>query len=296
MAEGVGRRADRSAEVRRAARFLTSVRLQAIEFSHLRVLLTIVLGLPIVIFVMTYYGTPASAPPVHLLVPDEAGDVAVAVPQRIGYSEGMGVMGVGWALATVAFFAVTGNLERDRRLVLSGYRAWQILLARLTILAGLSLPLAVVAMAPATVVMPANHPELVFLADLCGALISAGFGMLVGTLIPRATEGVLVVVVVIGLGMSLGQDAGRIFFLYPALQLLISGRLAQDPPVVVYLWQSALVMALFLIPALGLWWWRTRIIRHPQATVGPSVGRDAAQPAPAEYSSGKRDRGRRSRA
>lgn len=126
-------------------------------------------------------------------------------------------------------------------------------------------------MVPATVVMPANHPEIVFLADLCAAVISAGFGMLVGTLIPRATEGVLVVVVAIGLGMSLGQGAGQYFFLHPALQLLISARMAHDPPVIEYVWRSALVLAVFLAPSLALWWWRTRIIRYPSRRADPAL-------------------------
>lgn len=271
---------------RGASRLVTSIRLQAIEYGHLRALLAIVLVLPIVIFLATYYGTPAGAAPVRLVVPDQGGDLPIELSQRIAYSEGMGIMGVAWALATMAFFGVMGNLQRDRRLVLSGYPAWQILTARLCVLAAVALPLAAVGVMPAALAMPARHPELVFLADLCAGLIAAAFGMLVGTLLPRATEGVLVVVIVIGLGMSLGQDAGRFFFLYPALQLLISARLAPHPAVALYLGQTLLVMALFLGPSLGVWWWRTRIVRHPGIALHPMASSSADLSASAGRTAG----------
>lgn len=258
---------------RTPSRILTSIKLQAIEYVHLRILLLIVLALPVGFFALTYYATPASAPPVALLVPDQGGEYQVTVPQAIGYSQGLGIMGVGWALATVAFFSVMGNLRRDRRLVLSGYASWQILVARLAILAVISAPLAFVALVPASVVMPATHPAVVLLANFTAGLIAAAFGMLIGTLLPRATEGVLIIVIAIGVGMSLPQEASAYFFLNPALQMLIAGRLADSPVVLPYVWQAVLVIALFLAPSLGLWWWRTRVFRHGPLAVGEMVDR-----------------------
>ncbi|MFQ5945568.1 MAG: hypothetical protein ACE5NC_04880 [Anaerolineae bacterium] len=246
---------------RPAPRLLTSLRMQALEYRDRGLLLLIVLGLPVVFFAATYYTAPDVAAPVPTRVPERTGTVEVYLQARETWPMVVGIMGVEWGVATVAFFAVMGNLQRDRRLVLSGYSAWQILVARLGILAGISVLLAFPAMVPYTVVTSSLHPELVWLANFLGGLIAAGFGLLVGTLLPRPTEGMLIVLLVIGVGVSLGQDAARYFFTYPAQQLLTVGRLAQDPWPFPFIWQSLLIAGGFVGLALALWWRRTRVVR-----------------------------------
>ena len=83
------------------------------------------------------------------------------------------------------------------------------------------MPLALVGMLPYTVISSSQHPAMVWLACFLAALIAAGFGLLVGILIPRPMEGLLMVILGTGVGMSLGGDAARYFFLYPAMQLLM---------------------------------------------------------------------------
>jgi len=236
--------------------------MQAIEYSHRRLLLLIVLAMPIVFFVATYYTAPQSGRLVPFVVPERSGPVEVLLPPRLTWPMSVGIMGVAWAVGTIGFFAVMGNLQRDRRLVLSGYAAWRILLARLGILAAISLPLALVGLVPYTVITSSTHPEIVLLANFSAGLIAAGFGMLIGTLLPRPTEGMLIVLLVIGIGMSLDGDALKYFFLYPSIELLAIGRLAQDPWPFTDLWLSAAVLAAFLVPSLVLWWRRTRLVRH----------------------------------
>jgi hypothetical protein len=250
---------------RPAPRFFTAFRLQAIEYGHRRLLLGIVLAMPVLFFVLTYYTAPemASQP---LLVPEHHGATSVDISPRLSWSLNVAIMGVAWALGVIGFFAVMGNLRRDRRLVLSGYAAWEVLVARLAVLAAISAPVAIIGMAPAVLITSLRHPDLVPLANLCAAFIAAGFGMLVGTVLPRPTEGVLIVILVIGVGVPLGGDAMKYFFLYPTIQLQTVGWLARDPWPFPFLWQSGLVLSAFLGPSLLLWWRRTRLIRHPGLT------------------------------
>lgn len=246
---------------RPASRFLTSLRMQALEYRHRVMVLLLILILPVAFFAATYYTAPEITAPIPTKVPERTGTVEVYLEARETWPMVVGIMGIAWAVAAAAFFSVAGSLQRDRRLVLSGYKAWQILLARLGILAGISVVLAFVAMLPYTVVTSSLHPELVWLAAFLAGLIASGVGLLLGTLLPRPTEGMLIIIMVFGIGMSLGEDASRYFFMYPTQQLLTVGRLAQDPWPFPYIWQSLLIAGVLFGLALALWWWRTRVVR-----------------------------------
>ena len=248
-------------DARPASRLLTSLQMQAREYRDRGLLLFIVLALPVVFFAASFYSSPTGGRLAPINVPERDGTVVVMVEPRETWSMGIGILGVAWGVSTIAFFSVMGNLQRDRRLILSGYRPWQILLARLGILVGASVPLAVAGMIPYTMVTTSNHPEVVWLANFMAGLIAAGFGLLVGTLLPKPTEGMLIVILVTGIGLALNGDAAKFFFLYQPIQLLISGRLATDPRILPFVGGSLAVATAFLIPALFLWWRRTRIAR-----------------------------------
>jgi hypothetical protein len=245
----------------RNSRLLTSMTMQALEYRQRWLLLLIVLVMPAVLFAANYYSVPAgSQEPVS--VPVHGGSITVYVEARETWPMTIGIMGVTWGVSTVAFFGVVGSLRKDRRLLVCGYHAWQILLARLGLLAGLSVPLALFGMLPYTVISASQHPAIVWLACLLAALIAAGFGLLIGILLPRPMEGLLLVILGTGVGMSLGGEAAKYFFLYPAMQLLWMGRLSPDPWPYAYLAQSLLVAAAFAALALTIWWWRTRLPRR----------------------------------
>jgi hypothetical protein len=242
-------------------RLATAFQMQALEFRQRWLLLLIVLALPVVFFAANYYSTPSGdLTPVD--VPVHGGTIEVYVDTRETWPMTIGIMGVAWGVSTIAFFAVVGNLWKDRRLLLCGYRAWQILFARLGLLISMSVPLAVAGMLPYTVVSSSLHPELVWLACFLAGIIAAGFGLLIGIVLPRPTEGLLMVLLVTGVGMSLGDEAARYFFLYPAWQMLTIGRLSPDPWPYSYIAQSVLVAGLFFALALAIWWWRTRLPRR----------------------------------
>jgi hypothetical protein len=242
-------------------RLLTSLHMQTLEYRQRWLLLLIVLIMPAVLFAANYYSVPTGNPqPVE--VPTHSGSITIYVDPRETWPMTIGIMGVTWGVSTVAFFGVVGSLRKDRRLLVCGYRAWQILLARLGLLVGLSVPLALVGMLPYTVISASLHPAIVLSACFLAALIAAGFGLLIGVLLPRPMEGLLLVILGTGVGMSLGGESARYFFLYPAMQLLVIGRLSPDPWLYSYVVQSLLVAVTFVALALALWWWRTRLPRR----------------------------------
>jgi hypothetical protein len=241
-----------------STRLLTSLHMQALEYRQRWLLLLIVLVMPAVLFAANYYSVPAGDPQ-PLEVPTHGGSITVYVDARETWPMTIGIMGVTWGVSTVAFFGVVGNLRKDRRLLLCGYRAWQILLARLGLLIGLSAPLALVGMLPYTVISSSLHPGLVWLACFMAGFVAAGFGLVIGILLPRPMEGLLLVILGTGVGMSLGGDAAKYFFLYPAMQLLTIGRLSTDPWPYSYIAQNLVVASAFIVLALALWWWRARL-------------------------------------
>lgn len=242
-----------------APRLLTSLRMQAIEYRRRAMLLLLVIALPVAFWAATYYSTGSDLVPVK--VPERTRTVELAVPLRETFPVDIGLMGVAWSVAAASFFSVTGSLERDRRLVLCGYGAWQILLARLGLLACVSVVLAFAATLIFAVLTFSLHPELTWLAAFLAGLIAAGTGMFLGTLLPRPTEGMLIIIGLFGIGMSLGEEASRYFFMYPTQQLLRAGRFARDPWPVPHIWQGLLIAGVFVGLALILWSWRTRVFR-----------------------------------
>ncbi len=245
----------------RNSRLLTSLQMQALEYRQRWLLLLIVLIMPAVLFASNYYTVPAGDPQ-PFEVPTRDGTVTIYIDARETWPMTIGIMGVTWGVSTVAFFGVVGNLRKDRRLLLCGYRAWEILLARLGLLIGLSVPLSLVGTLPYTVISSSLHPGLVWMACFLGAFISAGFGLLIGILLPRPMEGLLVIILGTGVGMSLAGDAARYFFLYPVMQLITIGRLSSDPWPYPYILQSLLVASAMISLSLAIWWWRTRLPIH----------------------------------
>jgi MFS family permease len=241
------------------ARFRTSLRLQAIEHRRRLGVLVLVLALPVAFFSATFFTSPTT--PVPIEVPERGGAVEMSVPERETWPLDIGLMGVSWVMAAAAFFAGAGSLERDRRLVLGGYAAWQIVLARLTILAGLAAGLAVLTTVGYPAVVDVRHPELLWAGAFFAGLIAAAFGLLLGSILPRPTEGMLVIIGFFGIGSSLGPEAGRFFPTYPAERLLLVGRLAEDPAPAAYLVAGLVVAAVLALAALLVWRARTRVAR-----------------------------------
>lgn len=242
----------------RKLQLITSFQMQALEYRQRRMLLLMVLLMPALLFAGNYYTVPTGST-LPTDVPTRTGTITVQVEERETWPLTIGLIGITWAVSTVAFFGVVGSLRKDRRLLLCGYRAWQILLARFGLLLALSVPLALIGAIPYTVITSALHPEIVVLACFVSACMAAGFGLLIGILIPRPLEGLLLVILGTGIGMSLGGDAAKYFFLYPAWQLVTIGRLSPDPWPYPYLLESLLNITLLNGLALVLWWWRTRL-------------------------------------
>jgi hypothetical protein len=187
------------------------------------------------------------------------GDVEMLVPVKKSYPTDLGLMGVAWAMAVMAFFAESGSAEKDRRLVLCGYKSWQILLARFILLTGVAFLTSMIPLALFVPVLSPKHPWILWLALFLVGLVALEIGLLIGALIPRHTEGVLLIIAFFGIGMSLQGEVAKLFPTYPAKQLFRSGLFAEDPLVFPFVSEELLVFIILMAVTIISWYFRIRI-------------------------------------
>ncbi len=189
-----------------------------------------------------------------------------------GYAIMVGGIGLMWSISAAALFAVLASRDTDPRLVLSGYRPWELLVGRWLLLEGLSALLvgAFVALFLA-ISRPTALVELVLGVALSG-FIAVPVGLTLGALLPRELEGTLVIIALVGIELTLPGNSSLAPYLplYGPSQLLAAAAALHgiSPPP---LWVSvvhglAYAAALTLLAAL-LWTLKVRTV-HP----GPGRG------------------------
>ena len=170
-------------------RILVSLRMLATEFMRRRVTLVLMFLLPTISFVSVYTGLPDTQIPVDVLENHVSAQITVGQRDIVGsfivitYAAFLGGL-------SGLFLMQTGRAT-DRRLILCGYRASEITVARslmLTVIcAGLSLYLT----AMLVVFLAPRHLEAYLLSVFLVALIYGGLGAITGTLIAQELGGIL---------------------------------------------------------------------------------------------------------
>ncbi|WP_106850386.1 hypothetical protein [Blastococcus sp. Marseille-P5729] len=130
-----------------------------------------------------------------------------------GQSVRMLVLGLGWAVATLALFGTVGSLGLDRRLRIAGYPMRALVIGRLVamILAGLGLSAGYLLLV--TVDQDLQRTWAVGLMMLCAITVAAPLGMAVGLLLKRELEGALGLLTVLATQMIADPDGTLAKFL-----------------------------------------------------------------------------------
>ena len=158
-----------------------------------------------------------------------------------------GGIGMAFAVSGATLFSVLSSEAVDQRLVLGGYRPFELLLGRLMFLG----PLGLVVAALFTVLMAlVSHPERPWVLGLgvgVVALQSVPFGLAVGAALARELEGTLVLIGVIGIQMAVSPDStvAKVLPFYGPRRLIASA-LAPEGPILGPLTQT-LIYALVLL-------------------------------------------------
>lgn len=165
-------------------RWLTLAEMQARDLAHRWVALALLFGLP-----ATWY----------------LAELASGAPWAIG----AGALAMGWTCGAAALFAALGGRAVDPRLVQAGYRPWEIVLGRISVLLVLAL---LTSGTFALLIVVGSRPDRlgdVLLGLVLGALVSVALGWAVAALVPHELEGTLVLIGLAGIAPTVPGGVGR---------------------------------------------------------------------------------------
>ncbi|HEV7192339.1 MAG TPA: hypothetical protein VGN35_03965 [Jatrophihabitantaceae bacterium] len=118
-----------------------------------------------------------------------------------------GGIGMAFAIAGPTLFSVLSSRDVDQRLVLGGYRPFELMLGRLLFLAPLSLALSA---AFAALMAGISHPKDAWIFGGGVAIVglqAVVLGLAIGALVPRELEGTLVLIGVVGIQLAARHDS-----------------------------------------------------------------------------------------
>lgn len=119
----------------------------------------------------------------------------------------IGGIALAFSLTGAPIFASIAARAADQRLVLTGYRPFEIVLARLLVLEAYG---AIVALAFAGIMVAHSdpaHPALMIGGVVMVAVVAVPFGLVLGGLLPSELEAVLVMIGAVGIQLTLDQTA-----------------------------------------------------------------------------------------
>jgi len=231
--------------------------------------LVMVALLPMGMWAASFFSLPADVTvPAQELESYTAGIGPLAwteIPVRDNWPEFTLLMGVAWALGAAALFSVIGSGSRDQRLVLAGFRPWEIMLARFLILLSIAVPVSLITVMVIAgfSTLPPPNIGLVWLGLFFTAAVGAAIGLIAGSLLPRPLEGTLLLLGIIGLEMMTPFSVSFRHYLplYGAQALFLAGRFTTEPINLTNVLRSLAWAAGLSAFAIALWTWRVRIFK-----------------------------------
>jgi len=185
-----------------------------------------------------------------------------------------GGVGMAFSISGATLFSLLSSEAVDQRLVLGGYRPFDLLLGRLAFLAPLGLLIAGLFSALMLTVSHPHRPWLAWLGVSTVAVMAIPFGLAVGAVVPKELEGTLVLIGVVGMQLAVEPDnaVAKVLPFYGPQQIM---RSSLDPIGGPILWPVLLTagygLALLLVARVFLGH-RLEVTHHDQvdSTTRPS--------------------------
>ena len=114
-----------------------------------------------------------------------------------------GIIATAFSIVGAGIFTELGGRTVDQRLLLAGYRPTELLAGRLLVLTALSVPILVGTAGLMTAISHPDHPGLLATAALAVGVVGVPLGLLIGLLVPRDLEAVLLLIGIVGVQLSL---------------------------------------------------------------------------------------------
>jgi hypothetical protein len=246
----------------------TSAAMTARELTRKRLVLVLALSVPAVFFAAVFATTGDGIVPISLAA--AAGRVALVGERRQSLLF-IGIAATGLISAFFASSLIQRQLDANRRLILCGYQATELITARLAVLLGIIAATALYTWLTLEFFSFPRFPAGVLLGITVGAFVHGCYGLLVGTLFRGELESIFALLVLINIDAGWLQNP--IYYQNARSKWLIEALPAYYPSQIAYLSAftsdrvGALVAyglaygAVFLLAALAVYVVRMRVAR-----------------------------------
>lgn len=251
-----------------APRLKTAFVMTAMMLLRNRVALTLFVVLPVLFYALIAITTTDA--PVTFVLAAVSADTGIEVSRRQEAIVFMGLAAVGFISAFLGFYLISRQTEVSRRLLLCGYLSWQIVVARLAVLACAIAAISLFSGALLLSFFIPQHLGSVILGFALVGMVYGCYGLLAGSIFHRELEGVLSIVLLTNIDVAWLQNP--IFYTESKNRFVIQWLPAHMPsqvsmigaftdhsilmPVVL----SILYGTIFLVFAVLIFWWRMRIL------------------------------------
>ncbi len=186
------------------ARTSVAVELTARLLLRNRVAMALMVILPLLFFALIAITTGTQPTPFTLSAVSET--TRVVVPRDHEGLVFMGLAAVGFVSAFLGFHLIARQGEASRRLVLCGYRPWQIVVSRLAVLAIAIVAVSALSGAMLRAFFAPSHLVATGVGFVAVGLVYGCYGLLAGALFPRELEGILSIVLLTNVDLAWLQN------------------------------------------------------------------------------------------
>jgi len=250
-------------------RLLTAFLLTAMTLLRNRIALMLFVLLPVLFYALIAITTTDA--PVAFALAAVSADTIIEVSRREEAIVFMGLAAVGFISAFLGFYLISRQTEVSRRLLLCGYRSWEIVVARLAVLGCAIVAVSVFSGALLLSFFTPQHLTKVVLGFTLIGMVYGCYGLLAGSIFRRELEGVLSIVLLTNIDVAWLQNP--IFYTESKNKFVIQCLPAHMPSQVSMIGAftdhsvrlpiaaSLVYGAALLLLAVLIFWWRMRILR-----------------------------------
>jgi hypothetical protein len=185
-------------------RCLVAFRLTGLALLRNRVAIGLIIILPILFY--TLIALTTNDAPIGFLLPSVSDQTIVTVSRKHEGLVFMGLAAVGFISAFLGLHLISRQAEVSRRLLLCGYRAWELVVARLAVLGGAVAVVSVFSGLLLRSFFAPRHIAVVTAGFVLVGLVYGCYGLLAGSLFKRELEGILSIVLLTNIDVGWLQN------------------------------------------------------------------------------------------
>jgi len=179
-------------------------RMTALALLRNRVAITLMIILPILFYALIAITTSDAV--IAFLLPSVSDNTFVTVSRKREGLVFMGLAAVGFISAFLAFHLISRQAEVSRRLLVCGYRAWELVVARLAVLACAVALVSVFSGLLLRGFFAPRHLAAVVAGFVLVGLVYGCYGLLAGSLFKRELEGIFSIVLLTNIDVGWLQN------------------------------------------------------------------------------------------